>query len=151
DDGGDSWELVNGNRHLRVRPRYFGTVHVDPKNREVVYCPSLQLLKSIDGGKSFKRIKGPHHVDHHDLWIDPRDPKRMIDSNDGGVDLTVNGGETWHTPMLPLCQFYHIAVDSRIPYHVSGTIQDIGTAAGPSNSLCTAGIQLCDWYAVGGG
>ncbi|MCI0464314.1 MAG: hypothetical protein L0Z62_45855 [Gemmataceae bacterium] len=151
DNGGDSWELANGNRYLLIRPWYFGTVHVDPKNRDLVWCPSLHLLKSIDAGKTFTRVKGPHHVDHHDLWIDPTNPKRMIDSNDGGVDITLNGGETWHAPMLPICQFYHISVDNRVPYHVSGNIQDIGTASGPSNSLSSAGIQLHDWHPVGGG
>jgi photosystem II stability/assembly factor-like uncharacterized protein len=151
DDGGDSWNLVNKHRYLRIRPWYFGTVHVDPHNPEVVYCPSLHLLKSIDGGKSFTRVKGPHHVDHHDLWIDPTNPRRMIDSNDGGIDITVNGGDTWLSPLLPVGQFYHVNVDTRVPYHVSGPMQDLGTAAGPSNSLSSAGIRPCDWYTVGGG
>ncbi len=151
DDGGDSWTLVNPRRYLRIRPWYFGTVHVDPRNPEVVYCPNLFLLKSVDGGKSFTKLKGPHHVDHHDLWIDPKDPKRMIDSNDGGIDITTNGGETWLSPPLPIGQFYHVNVDTRTPYHVSGPMQDLGTAAGPSNSLGTAGIRPCDWYTVGGG
>src|SRR5262249_39109334 len=88
DDGGEKWTYVNPNRYLRIRPFYFTNVSVDPSNADIVYCPSLRLLKSIDGGKSFKQIKGPHHVDHHDLWIDPKNPKRMIDSNDGGVDIT---------------------------------------------------------------
>jgi photosystem II stability/assembly factor-like uncharacterized protein len=151
DDGGDSWTLVNAHRYLRIRPWYFGTVHGDPQNPDVVYCPSLHLLKSVDGGKSFKRLNGPHHVDHHDLWIDPKDPRRMIDSNDGGVDITTNGGATWLAPSLPIGQFYHINVDARVPYHVSGTMQDLGTASGPSNSLSTAGVRGGDWIPVGGG
>jgi photosystem II stability/assembly factor-like uncharacterized protein len=151
DDGGEKWSLVNGQHYLRQRPWYFSTITVDPKNADVVYCPTVRLLKSIDGGKSFKQLKGPHHGDHHDLWIDPNNPKRMIGSNDGGVDLSVNGGDTWFAPPLPLSQFYHVACDNRVPYHVSGCMQDIGTAAGPSNSLSTAGIQSCDWYGVGGG
>ncbi len=151
DDGGDSWSLVNGEHALRVRPWYFSTVHVDPRNPDVVYCPNLGLLKSSDGGKKFKRVKGPHHGDHHDLWIDPTNPKRMIDSNDGGVDITTNGGATWFWPPMPISQFYHVNADNRTPYHIMGNMQDLGTAAGPSNSLNTAGIQLCDWYGVGGG
>jgi photosystem II stability/assembly factor-like uncharacterized protein len=151
DDGGEKWELINREHHLRMRPWYFSTVQVDPKNPDVVWCPSVRLLKSIDGGRNFKNVKGPHHVDHHDLWIDPNNPKRMIDSNDGGVDITTNGGESWYAPPLPICQFYHINVDSRTPYHVSGNIQDIGTASGPSNSLHSAGILLSDWHGVGGG
>src|SRR5205823_3455795 len=79
------------------------------------------------------------------------DPRRMIDANDGGVDVTANGGETWYAPPLPIAQFYHIAADARVPYHVMGTMQDIGTASGPSNSLSTAGLAVTDWHPVGGG
>jgi photosystem II stability/assembly factor-like uncharacterized protein len=151
DDGGEKWHLVNAHRYLRQRPWYFSTVHVDPKNPDIVFCPSVRLLKSIDGGKSFKQMKGVHHPDHHDLWIDPQNPRRMIDSNDGGVDITTNGGETWHAPPLPICQFYHISVDNSVPYRVMGTMQDQGTASGPSNSLSSQGISLSDWHTVGGG
>src|SRR5205807_3842870 len=127
------------------------TVTVDPSNPDVVWCPALRLLKSIDGGRTFKQVKGPHHGDHHDIWIDPKDPQRMIDSNDGGVDVTTNGGETWFAPPLPIAQFYHIGVDTRTPYHVMGTMQDVGTASGPSNSLHAGGINLSDWHNIGGG
>ncbi len=151
DDGGGKWKLVNGGAYLRIRPWYFSVVAVDPQSPDVVWCANLHLLKSIDGGKTFKRVKGPHHVDHHDLWIDPKDPRRLIDSNDGGVDITTNGGATWMAPPLPLGQFYHISADTRVPYHVAGTMQDLGTASGPSNSLSTGGIQRGDWYTVGGG
>jgi photosystem II stability/assembly factor-like uncharacterized protein len=151
DDGGEHWKLVNGGHYLRQRAWYFTTLTVDPTNADVVWCPTYKLLKSIDGGVTFKQIKSPHHVDHHDLWIDPRNPKRMIDSNDGGVDVSVNGGESWYAPPLPIAQFYHVAADNHVPYHVSGTMQDLGTAAGPSNSLSGAGITPCHWYAVGGG
>jgi photosystem II stability/assembly factor-like uncharacterized protein len=151
DDGGNKWKLVNPHHYLRQRPWYFTTLTVDPKNPDVIWCPTVQLLKSIDGGLSFKRVKGPHHGDHHDIWIDPGDPRRIIDSNDGGVDLSANGGETWQAPMLPISQFYHVSADSRLPYHVMGNMQDLGTAAGPSNSLANQGIALADWYEVGGG
>ncbi len=151
DDGGAKWSLVNPARYLRQRPWYFSTIHVDPANPDIVYCPSVRLLKTIDGGKSFRSIKGPHHVDHHDLWIDPKNGRRMIDSNDGGVDITTNGGETWHAPSLPICQFYHVSCDNSVPYRVMGTMQDQGTASGPSNSLSTTGISICDWHTVGGG
>lgn len=151
DDGGEKWHLVNGSRYLRVRPWYFSTVHIDPKNADVVYCPSVRLLKSVDGGKSFKQMKGVHHADHHDLWIDPENPRRLIDSNDGGVDITTNAGETWLAPPLPIAQFYHINVDNSVPYRVMGNMQDQGTASGPSNSLSSAGISLSDWHSVGGG
>lgn len=151
DDGGENWNLINPRRYLRQRQWYFGTLTVHPTNADVIYAPSVRLLKSIDGGKTFKQVKGPHHGDHHDLWIDPKNPRRMIDSNDGGVDISVNGDETWYAPPLPLGQFYHVIADNRVPYHVMGAMQDIGTAAGASNSLSTAGITPSDWYSVGGG
>ncbi|MCI0683152.1 MAG: hypothetical protein L0Y71_13705 [Gemmataceae bacterium] len=151
DDGGEKWKLVNPGRYLRQRPWYFSTVHVDPANADVVWCPNVRLLKSIDGGKTFKNIKGPHHVDHHDLWIDPKNPRRLIDSNDGGVDISTNNAETWHACRLPIAQFYHISVDNSVPYRVLGNMQDQGTASGPSNSLSSAGIALADWHTVGGG
>ncbi|HWG41511.1 MAG TPA: hypothetical protein VN688_01910 [Gemmataceae bacterium] len=151
DDGGDTWRLVSDNRALRQRAFYYMTLTVDPRNADVVWCPQVPLLRSIDGGKTFQRIKGPHHGDHHDIWIDPKDPRRIINSNDGGVDISTNGGETWFAPPLPWGQFYHISVDNRLPYHVAGTMQDIGTGSGPSNSLSKPGIVPSDWHHVGGG
>jgi photosystem II stability/assembly factor-like uncharacterized protein len=109
------------------------------------------MVRSIDGGLTFKQVKGVHHGDFHDIWIDPRNPQRMIASHDGGVDVTHNGGDTWHWPALPISQFYHVAADNRTPYHVSGTVQDFGTAAGPSNSLSSGSIAPGEWYGVGGG
>src|SRR5262249_52337889 len=120
DDGGDAWKRINENRALRQRAWYFSTITVHPKNPDVVWCPQVPLLRSIDGGKSFQRVKGPHHGDHHDIWIDPKDPRRIIDSNDGGVDISLNGGETWFAPQLPIAQFYRIEVDGDTPYHVMG-------------------------------
>jgi photosystem II stability/assembly factor-like uncharacterized protein len=151
DDGGEKWSLASGGHYLRQRAWYFSTITVDPKNPDVVWCPQVRMLKSIDGGKSFRQVKGPHHGDHHDLWIDPREPQRMIDSNDGGVDISLNGGKNWFTPPLAIAQFYHVAVDNRNPYHVSGAMQDLGTASGPSNSLCVTGITRGDWRDIGGG
>ncbi len=151
DNAGESWKLANGGHYLRQRAWYFSQVAVDPANPDVVWCSNVRLLKSIDGGKTFKNFKGPHHPDHHDLWIDPKNPRRMIDSNDGGVDITNNGGETWHAPQLPICQFYHVRADNSVPYRVMGTMQDQGTASGPSNSLASSGISLSDWHTVGGG
>jgi len=151
DDGGESWESVNEHRYLQQRPWYFSVIRVDPKNADIVYVSNVRLLKSSDGGKSFKNLKGPHHVDHHDLWIDPNNPARILDSNDGGVDITLNGGATWHAPMLPISQFYHVAADTSVPYRVMGNMQDLGTASGPSNSLKSGGIMLSEWHSVGGG
>lgn len=151
DDGGETWARINEHRSLQQRAWYFTHLTIDPKNENVVYCPQVPLLKSIDGGKTFQRIKGAHHGDHHDIWIDPTNPKRMIDSNDGGVDVTVNGGKTWYAAPLPIGQTYHIETDNRDPYHVMGTFQDNGAASGPSNSLTSSGIHLSQWYRAGGG
>lgn len=151
EDGGEKWELVNGNHYLRIRPWYFTNLTIDPSNADIIWSASLRLLKSVDGGATFKSVKGSHHVDHHDVWIDAKNPKRMINCNDGGIDLSNTGGESWFAPLLPIGQFYHVSVDNRMPYHVMGSMQDLGTAAGPSNSLAGPGIALGDWYGVGGG
>jgi photosystem II stability/assembly factor-like uncharacterized protein len=151
DDGGDTWQLANPGHYLRQRAWYYTTLTVDPRNPDVIWCPQVPMLRSIDGGKTFRKVKGLHHGDNHDLWIDPTNPRRMIGSNDGGVDITTSGGETWYSPPLPIAQFYHVSVDNRTPYHVSGCMQDLGTAAGPSNSLSSSGITTGDWHEVGGG
>jgi photosystem II stability/assembly factor-like uncharacterized protein len=151
DDGGDTWTRANGGHYLSQRAWYYSTLTVDPKNPDVVWCPQVPMLKSLDGGKTFKKVKGLHHGDNHDLWIDPTNRRRIIAANDGGVDISTNGGESWHSPALPIAQFYHVAVDDGTPYRVSGCMQDLGTASGPSNSLSRSGISNSDWHEVGGG
>src|SRR5260370_39717613 len=84
DDGGETWSLASGARGIRQRAWYFSTITVNPKNPDVIWFPQVPLLKSIDGGKTLQRVKGPHHGDHHDIWIDPRNPDRLTDSNDRG-------------------------------------------------------------------
>ena len=150
DDGGATWTKTSENRTLRQRAWYYQTITVHPTNADVVYCPNVPLLKSIDGGKNFAPVRGPHHGDHHDLWIDPANPNRMINANDGGVDVTTDGGKSWFAPPLPITQFYHVSADNRTPYHVMGCMQDLGSASGPSNAL-KASIGLGDWHGVGGG
>jgi photosystem II stability/assembly factor-like uncharacterized protein len=151
DDGGETWELANDTRPLRQRAWYYSTLTVHPTNPDVVYAPQVQMLMSIDGGREFHRVNGFHHGDHHDLWIDPRNPRRMIDANDGGVAISTDGGKTWVSPPLPLSQCYHVSADSRTPYRVMACLQDLGSASGPSRSLKSGGIGLGDWYSVGGG
>ena len=151
DDGGESWDRVSDHHALRQRPWYYSTLTIDPANPDIVWFPQVPLLRTIDGGKTIRRIKGAHHGDHHDVWIDPMNPRRVINGNDGGVDLTWNGGESWYAPPLPIAQFYHVAVDNATPYHVSGAMQDLGTAWGPSDSLADGGISNGDWSDVGGG
>jgi photosystem II stability/assembly factor-like uncharacterized protein len=151
DDGGKTWTCASDHGALRQRAWYYSTLTVDPKNPEVVWFPQVPLLKTSDGGKTIKRVKGPHHGDHHDIWIDPTNPRRILNANDGGVDVSSDGGETWYAAPLVISQFYHVSVDTSVPYRVSGAMQDLGTASGPSNSLSSAGITLADWHGVGGG
>ncbi len=150
DDGGETWSLANDDRLLRQRAWYYSTLTIHPTSADVLFAPQVPLLKSIDGGKTVKTVKGPHHGDHHDLWIDPKNPDRMINANDGGVDISTDGGKTWTAPPLPIAQFYHVHADNAVPYRVMGCMQDLGSASGPSHSL-KGSIGLGDWHTIGGG
>ena len=150
-DGGESWTLATADRRLRQRAWYYSTVTVHPSNADEVWIPNVPMLKSTDGGTTFKPVRGIHHGDHHDVWFDPVDPKRMISGNDGGADVSVDGGETWNTTLMPISQFYHVSVDNAVPYRVHGAMQDLGTSSTPSNSLSRNGITRGDWHTVGGG
>ena len=160
DNGGAKWDRINSHRALRQRSWYYTTFTIDPTNADVLWFPQVPLLKSIDGGKTVSRIRGPHHGDHHDVWIDPKQPLRMIDGNDGGIDMSFDGGRSWFDAPLPTGQFYNIDVDDRVPYHVGGTMQDWGTASGPSRSTASPGMgagrsgeanALAEWLVAGGG
>ncbi len=151
DDGGETWSLATADRALRQRAWYYTTLTINPKNPDDVWFPQVPLLRTIDGGKAIAYIKGPHHGDYHDAWIDPNDPRRIVVANDGGVDISIDGGETWRAPALPIGQFYHVSADTRVPYRVAGAQQDLGTAQGPSDSLTRGGIGAAEWYGVGGG
>ncbi len=151
DDGGATWTLASGYRGIRQRAWYYSTMTIDPTNPDIVWFPQVPMLKTIDGGKTITQVYGIHHGDHHDVWIDPANPRRMISANDGGVNITTDGGGHWYAPKLPLSQFYHVSVDTHVPYNVMGAMQDLGTAHGPSNSLNGRSIQLSDWHSVGGG
>ncbi len=151
DDGGETWTRASGYRGLRQRAWYYSTLTIDPRNPDIVWFPQVPMLKTIDGGKTIVFVKGMQHGDHHDVWIDTTNPKRMIGANDGGVTITADGGERWFSPPLAISQFYHVSADTRVPYHVAGAMQDLGTAQGPSNSLTGRGIALSDWIGVGGG
>lgn len=151
DNGGESWKRVSDHRSLRQRAWYYSTITVDPNNPDIVWCPQVPMLRSIDGGKTFSAVRGLYHGDNHDLWIDPKNPGRMIAANDGGVNVTTNGGGTWYSPPLPISQFYHVNVDNSVPYKLMGNMQDLGTASGPSNSLSGGGLPIGAWHGVGGG
>jgi photosystem II stability/assembly factor-like uncharacterized protein len=151
DDGGETWTRASADRRVRQRAWYYSTMAIDPRNPDIVWFPQVPMLKTIDAGKTITFVDDMQHGDHHDMWIDATNPKRMIDANDGGVTITTDGGEHWFSPSLPLGQFYHVSVDSHVPYRVAGAMQDLGTAQGPSNSLHDGGIELGEWHNVGGG
>ncbi len=150
DDGGKKWTRVSESRGVRQRAWYYSTLTVDPVNADVVWFPQVSMLKTSDGGKSIRAVKGGGW-DYHDVWIDPENTKRIIVGSDGGVSLSSDGGETWFRASMPIAQFYHLSVDTSTPYRVMGSLQDFGTASGPGNSLHSGGILSSDWHGVGGG
>jgi photosystem II stability/assembly factor-like uncharacterized protein len=148
DDGGRSWARLNADRNLRLRPWYYCHVVADPLDPDTVYVLNIKAWKSTDGGRTFTQLTTPHG-DNHDLWIDPRDPRRMIEGNDGGACVSLNGGVSWSTIYnQPTAQFYHVATDTRVPYRVYGTQQDNSAMSVPSRSYKGA-ILSGDGYAVG--
>ncbi|MBI3983450.1 MAG: glycosyl hydrolase, partial [Gemmatimonadetes bacterium] len=150
DDGGESFEYVNQDRLLFERAWYYGHIYVDPKDPNTVYTLTTRLYKSTDGGRSFAAVPQPH-VDNHDLWINPDDPRIMASSQDGGVAVTVTGGKTWSTVLnQPTAEIYRLEVDNRFPYRVYGAQQDNSTISLPSVSGSTL-TPYEDWYQLGGG
>ncbi len=148
DDGGETWQTVSEDRDLRQRPWYYMHVFADPQDAETVYILNLRMWKSTDGGKTFAAITTPHG-DNHELWIDPHNPKRMIEGNDGGACVSFNAGATWTTIYnQPTAQFYHVATDSRFPYRIYGTQQDNSAISTPSRST-TGAIPFAECYPVG--
>jgi photosystem II stability/assembly factor-like uncharacterized protein len=150
EDGGEHWSLVNDDHRFRQRAWYFTHVWADPKNPGVVYIANTGLFHSIDGGKTFDRLNAPHG-DHHGLWIDPKNTARMINTNDGGATITVDGGKNWSTQMnQPTAQFYHVTADNDFPYRIYGAQQD-NTTVGILTRSDHGSIDRPDWDAVGGG
>jgi len=148
DDGGEKWTRVNPDDCFRQRAWYFTHVFADPKNTDTLYILNTGLFRSTDAGKTFELLPAPHG-DHHGLWIDPADPQRIINGNDGGATISVDGGRTWSTiDNQPTAQFYHVAVDNRFPYHVYGAQQDNSTVAIASRTSHGV-IEQRDWYTVG--
>ena len=149
DDGGDSWTLTNSDRQYRQRAFYYTHVFADPLNADGVYVLNTGMYRSNDGGRTFRPIRVPHG-DNHGLWIDPNDPNRMIESNDGGANVSTNGGASWtNQANQPTAQFYHIVTDNRFPYYLYGSQQDNSSVA--IASAAPGGIDRTSWYAVGGG
>ncbi len=150
DDRGATWAHLTNNQDLLNRPWYYLHIFADPQDSDTVYVNNLKMWKSIDGGKEWEEITTPHG-DNHGLWIDPEDPQRMINGNDGGACVSFNGGETWSTIYNQLTgQYYHLDVDNRLPYRVYGTQQDNSSVAVPSASEKGA-IPWGDCYPAGTG
>ena len=150
DDDGDSWQLVNDDHAFLQRAFYYMHIIVDPQDPDTVYVLNVDFYKSTDGGRTFNKMKVPHG-DHHGLWIDPKNPRRMIASNDGGATVTLDGGKTWtREDNQPTAQFYHVITDTRTPYYVYGAQQDNSTIAIASRSD-DGSIGRADWYDAGGG
>ena len=148
DNGGDSWELVSDNRDLQGRPWYYQHIFADPQDADTVWVLNYQCWKSVDGGRNFNRVTTPHG-DDHDLWIDPNNPLRMIEGNDGGACVSFNGGDSWSTIYNQLTgQFYHLTTDNRFPHRVYGTQQDNTAISVPSRTHKGA-IPWGDCYVVG--
>ena len=124
ENAGKTWELVNSDNNIRQRAWYYTKVFIDPADENKIYCPNVNFMVSSDGGKSFSSMRTPHG-DHHDLWIDPKNGKRMIVADDGGAQVSLDGAKNWSTLMnQPTVQVYRLSTDNHFPYRVLGAQQD---------------------------
>jgi photosystem II stability/assembly factor-like uncharacterized protein len=153
-DAGATFKKISEDRKVRQRAFYYSRIYADPKAVDTVYVMNTAFFKSTDGGKEFKPIRVPHG-DNHDLWIASNDPKRMVNSNDGGANVSFNGGETWTSQPFATAQLYHVATTKDFPYHVCGAQQDNTTICvasdggrNHSNPRSPAGSWM---YEAGGG
>ncbi|HTX05320.1 MAG TPA: hypothetical protein VMD06_05790 [Steroidobacteraceae bacterium] len=152
DDLGDHWTEVSDNHAYNVRGFYFTTLVVAPDDPDRVYFLGFQLAESDDGGKTAHVIDQTVHVDHHAMWIDPTNPKRMIQGNDGGAYLSQDGGKSWRfLDGMPIEQAYMVAADSRTPYTLCTGLQDNSGWCGPSSTLADNVVSGEDWFTVVGG
>jgi hypothetical protein len=150
DNGGATWTRTNGESSVRERAWYYSHIIADTRDADTVYVLTLEINKSIDGGRTFQMVRAAHS-DNHALWLAPDDPLRMINGNDGGAAISVNGGRTWSSQdNQPTAQFYHVITDNQFPYRVYGAQQDNSTVSIASRSS-GPGIDRADWYPVGGG
>jgi len=147
DDGGQSWQKLNADRRMMQRAWYYSHIYADPADSNVVYSLNVGFHKSRDGGRTFPVTISVPHGDNHDLWIAPDNPNRMINANDGGANVSINGGQSWTDQEFATAQFYHVDVTNDWPYHVCGAQQDNSTLCGPSRG----GQGIGDWYDGGGG
>jgi photosystem II stability/assembly factor-like uncharacterized protein len=157
DDAGATWKIVNEGRNIRQRAFYYTHVFADHNNKDIVYALNTSAFRSTDAGKTFSNMGNGTHGDHHDLWIDPDDPKHVVLGNDGGGTVTFNvdaGRErSWSGQEFPTEQFYHVITTRHVPYHVCGAQQDNSTLCVPSNNGLTGRggqRQVEPFYPVGG-
>jgi photosystem II stability/assembly factor-like uncharacterized protein len=150
DDGGKTWTKKDDSQRMVWRPFYFSRLVVDPTNPDRVYKPNLTLIASEDGGTSFTDVGGGTHGDHHDVWIDPKNPKHVVTGDDGGLFISYDGANRWwKCNNLPVSQFYHVSVDAKEPYQVYGGLQDNSSWAG--DSAYPGGITNQRWENLYGG
>src|SRR5207249_1521526 len=150
DNFGETWERGSEDRNLRQRAWYYHLIYAHPTDPETVWVLNVSAWLSNDGGKTFQELSIPHG-DHHDLWIDPKDPQRIINGNDGGAVITLHDGESWSSVYnQPTAEFYHVITDTQTPYRIYGAQQDNTTMTVPSRSAI-AGITAADSFATGGG
>ncbi|HEX3866268.1 MAG TPA: YCF48-related protein, partial [Gemmatimonadaceae bacterium] len=148
DDAGKTWKMVNDDRDLRQRAWYYTRIHGDPNDTNVVYDNNVTFMKSTDGGKTFRALRGGmQHGDSHDLWIDPKNSNRLIEADDGGAEVSVDGGKTWSDEDYSTGQFYHVVATTHFPYHICGAQQDNSTLCGPSRG----NLDISQWLQAGGG
>ena len=149
DDAGKKWKQVNSNRINIARSWYYMEIFADPQNENIVYVLNAPVTKSIDGGKTFTPLPTPHGDNHH-LWINPKDNSKMINSNDGGANVSNNSGKSWSTQQnQPTSQFYRVITDNLVPYNVYGGQQD-NSAIAIASRTNDSGIDWKDWYSVAG-
>ena len=151
-DMGDSWSKVSDNHSYDVRPFYFSRLYVSPDDENKIFFLSFNLMESEDGGKTAFYADRGVHPDHHALWIDPKNPERIIQGNDGGVFLSTDGAKSWQfLDGMPLAQFYQVATNGREPYTVCGGLQDNDSWCGVSSDLGRHAVTGAAWYSVVGG
>ena len=148
DDAGATWSRVNDDRKLRQRAWYYSKIHADSRDTNIVYVNNVNFHRSTDGGKTFRTIRA-QHGDSHDFWIAPNDNQRFIEANDGGANVTVNGGRTFTDQDFATSQMYHVSVTNHFPYRLCGAQQDNSTLCGPSRS--ERPLSIADWQEAGGG
>jgi len=150
DNAGKTWTKLNEQRNLRQRAWYYTRIYADPKNADTVYVLNTSFYKSNDAGRTYSSIP-VGHGDCHDLWLAPNDPMRVIIGDDGGAEVSFNGGRSWSSiENQPTAQFYRVALDNDFPYHIYGAQQDNSTVRIASRTM-VGSIDRTDWYDVGGG